>query len=599
MRGISAIIAVILIVAVTVAISIGLALWLLGTTTSVGYGSRPVILGLEGSFEIKSVGIGSQFKTIIVNKGSSTVYVDRIVLDNKHEAMIFQARDTETWENRMVREGRNIHVELRPGESVLVYGLLPGVDIKPGTQHIVSVHTTTGFRLDVPLRVNVNPVSVRDVKAYNLGVRRGDGKWAGVISATIVNHGGRLSDGRLMVYVYGKPDPVSVSPLPPGYDYIDPGETRKIKMYFGIPGNLDIEPDTPLIVELSYKREGSVLREDFAFIVSPPEPIKIYVIYINGTPGSWISPDTVIRYARRIVGEDNVVLIDTIEKLVEFWKNPPDHAIVISCYGESVPGPDKEHDEWGIFDNGHYLNDPSLHDPNTPIYIPVGWRNWFEYMREQISRHGLIYVNPIGIFGWYYVTKPDNPDPYYSHYDWRPQVVNTGTCCGGNGRFHADNRWTGTVISRNGIKVFFNDTRITYTAPSPVHGNATAVWSVLRDMEIMFNISLPEKVENPLDHWGTWSSWRSLNQPAGDYLLYWFYNTSGAVSPNPDEPQEFPYAAAAYRIGNGFLVHNGFPPIGAFRTINPSYDPEEFIAMFAVYSAAYVYVNIYILGEHV
>ena len=595
MRGVSAIIAVILIVAVTVAISVGLALWLLGTTNSVGYGAQPVRLGLLGGFEVKGLGVGSQFQTVVVNKGSSTVYIDNIMLDYRHRSIIFQARSVDGWENRLEVRGNEALVEVEPGESVLLYGLLPNVTLKPGTQHVVSIHTTTGFRVDIPLRVNLNPVTVSNVKVYDLGIRRGDGKWAGIVKATITNHGARLSDGRVEIYVYGRPDPVSTSPLPRNMSTIDSGETLNITMYYGIPDEAR-GSGKMMIVKLSYKREGSVLREDFAFIVERPRPVKIYVIYINGTPGSWISPDTVIRVAKRIVGEDNVVLIDTIEKLVSFWKNPPDRAIVISCYGESVPGPDKEHDEWNIFDNGHYLGDSSLHDPSTPIYIPVGWRNWFTFIRDQIRSHGLIYVNPIGIFGWYYVTKPDNPDPYYSHYDWRPSVMATGSCCGGNGRFHADRRWTGTYIQREGIKVFFNDPDITYTSPYPVHGNATAVEEVIRDIELLFNISLPRIIENTPTH--PWSSWRSLNRPAERYLLYWFYDTSGATSTDPSEPSRFPYAAAAYDLGGGYLVHNGFPPIGNFRTIDPEMPPEEFIAWFAVYSAAYVYVTVYVLkGE--
>ncbi len=589
MRGISSLVAISIVVAISLVVVTAVALWSVGIIGRSGYGTRPTRLSVFGGMEAMGYEEASQFKIMVKNLGSDTVYIDDIIIDGKAHAKIFSAT-TLNDENRLLREGNELVVKVGPGETVRIWGLVKGIKFSAGTEHEVKFRLANGLEFYKVISVKYVSLYVKGYGAYNLGVKREDGKIAGLLRTRIRNvRGADLINGRIEIYLLGDTKPVVTESLPSEYATLRAGKEKEVNIYFGIPPNY---LSRELVVKLTYDVKGGG-KEEFAYVVPPPKPIKVYILYISGTPGSWIDPTTLYNTAKEVVGEENVVMIDTIDKLVDLFKNGAKHkrAIIISTYGESLPGPDKSHDEWGIFEVYNWTGNPSIHDPNTPIYVPVHWKNWFKFVRDTIADNEMIYVNPIGIFGWYYVTKPDNSNVAYSHYDWRPVIV--GAPHGNNGRFHrcshtyfCTDQPIDIKIETNGIKVFMNDFSIDYGGP--IHGNAAAVASTIEEVERMFNVTLPKIVSDT----GTgWASWRSLNRAAGKHLVKWFYNTSEISN------GIYPYASAAYKLGNGFVILNCWPPINVLHTSNPEVDPEKFVAEAAIYFAVYIYIKAFILHE--
>lgn len=603
-RGIEPLIAAVIVTAVGIAIAVAVSMWMLGVIGQTGYGTRPVELNVYGGMEAMGSEEAGQFKILVKNLGGDPIRIDDIIVDGKCSAMVFSAK-TVNGENRMEKADDSVLVYIGPGESVYIWAVTEGLELKPGSHHEIKLHTVTGQEFYSAVAVSYVSMEVSCQKAYNLGVMRGDGKYAGVLKANVRNTMGEaFTNGMIELYVWGEPTPIYQASLKPEFQTLNAGEEKTIIAYFGIPTD---KADEALIAKLTYETSRGTV--EFAFPLAKPEPIKVYILYLDGAPAAWINPTKLYNKVKEVVGEENTIMLMTVDDLVDFFNDPPEKAIIINCHGESWPSPDKDHDSWSIYDSGHtWTGDPSIHDPSVPIYIPTGWQNWYTYTRQKISEKGLIFVNPIGYLGWYLVTVPDNTDPAQSHYDWRPQVVNTDSCCGANGRFHRDGRWTSTTIQGNGIKTVLDNNNVAVggewtgggCSPHEVQGWAVEVSDVISDVEAMFAIDLPHNVSD-MDLTSDRNNWRAVSYHAEFQIpvdIYgrklWFYN----FTTNPC----LPYASAVYRVGNGFVVDNGWPWVGTINLDDPSVpetsdEQEEFVADCAVYFSVYTYVKAYIVND--
>jgi len=146
--GISPLIATVVLVSVGIGISIAVALWMSGILGSVGYGTRPVQLGVFGDLH----GSGSMFVVSVKNFGSDDVFVDDIVIDGKYHSVITAAFETSSGDSRLeLQPDGSYAVFIRAGETVDVYFTLElSKDelrsiFKAGVDHEVKIHTASGY----------------------------------------------------------------------------------------------------------------------------------------------------------------------------------------------------------------------------------------------------------------------------------------------------------------------------------------------------------------------------------------------------------------------------------------------------------------------
>ncbi len=139
--GISAPIAISIVVAIGVAISITYALWVAGVMGQAGYGTKPIKLGIA-DFRV----VGPYTMILIQNLGSDTVYVDDIMLNN-YVMKPLTAFEYNTMENRLELTGKSWLIEVKPGELVEVWLESKSItQLKPGVDYSVNIHTVNGFK---------------------------------------------------------------------------------------------------------------------------------------------------------------------------------------------------------------------------------------------------------------------------------------------------------------------------------------------------------------------------------------------------------------------------------------------------------------------
>ncbi len=152
MRGISAIIAVVIIVAVAVAISVGLAMWLIGVSSSAGYGTRPVRLDIY-SFQK----FGPMYRLILRNTGSESLLIDDILINDKPSTikLVYDLEDPDKYFKLYVKgvTVRDDPIRVDPGQTVSVIGI-PPVELRSGQVYSIRVHTALGFEAYVPLEIS-------------------------------------------------------------------------------------------------------------------------------------------------------------------------------------------------------------------------------------------------------------------------------------------------------------------------------------------------------------------------------------------------------------------------------------------------------------
>jgi len=655
--GISPVIATIIVVAVTIAISIAIAFWLSGIIGATGYGTRPLKLAIYGDMDVKGIAVGSQFKITIKNLGGDPVYIDFIMIDGKYEALILHARNS-TNHSKLMEDGKTIMID--PGETVDIYGIVRNVTLDPSTTHEVEIHTALGLEFNRPIKAVYCGIGVGGTSggspgpfgrgAFSTGVKRGDGNIAGILKDTVRNRlGDALSNGRIEIYALGNETPLYEWNLPSDVATLAPNEEKELKVYFPIPVKY---VDHPLIVKLVYF-DSKGRREEFAYYMDPPTPLRIYILYVEGAPGQWINPTTFRNKAMQYLYNPQITVIDTLEKYIDLLENGSDMpgAIIINCYGESLLGPNmtldkKWYSKWGGRIYSANLSYAPYNNPNdiTVVYIPKDWPIWYHYVANKIKDKGFVWVNPIGIFAWYYTTKSrpsygspplpqynywDVPYYYYStdsppyepffqkvHLHVDPSSSNYQIGCGGGSTedikdlFYATyavyngHKYTKAAVGGRGFKEFIGiDFPDAWGDEHPFlqeYGDADKR-SEIEDLEKMFNQTFPEVIHNyhhiPDPYRAL--NWCSIHKNVAGLVVFWFYTTEGIITHGSGHfnGTDYPYAMVVLRMGNGFFINNGLPIIGNWNTENPSIDPEDFTAMAAIYFAAYTYVKHYILGD--
>ncbi len=154
MRGISAVIAVVLIVAVTVALSIAIALWMTGIVSST-YNTRTVKLAVIRA----DAGMNTTW-IMVKNAGGYEATIDFIRVNNKYTLRILSAYELGTNESKVIIDkdtGEVTGVVVGPGETVIIYAATPpGFSFEPGVIYAIEIHTTIGqseiYHVEVHMR---------------------------------------------------------------------------------------------------------------------------------------------------------------------------------------------------------------------------------------------------------------------------------------------------------------------------------------------------------------------------------------------------------------------------------------------------------------
>lgn len=146
-RGISALISIVIIVSVGIAISIAFTLWSVGIIGSTGYGTKPIMIGVS---EFRAIGPLSMI--LIQNLGGEIIYVDDVRV-GKWRVDVITAYSFSNLEPRLKKVDGEYLVTINPGEMVEIWTLMPeGVELKPGVEYRISVHTTLGFSAEKIIR---------------------------------------------------------------------------------------------------------------------------------------------------------------------------------------------------------------------------------------------------------------------------------------------------------------------------------------------------------------------------------------------------------------------------------------------------------------
>jgi len=137
----------VIIISVAIAISIAFALWSAGIIGSTGYGTKPIMIGVS---EFRAIGPLSM--TLIQNLGGETIYIDEVRV-GKWRVDIITAYSFSNLEARLKKVDDEYLVTINPGEMVEIWTLMPeGVELKPGVEYRISIHTTLGFSAEKIIR---------------------------------------------------------------------------------------------------------------------------------------------------------------------------------------------------------------------------------------------------------------------------------------------------------------------------------------------------------------------------------------------------------------------------------------------------------------
>ena len=141
--GLSRVVAIAVVTAVTVTVMSFYALWIAGVSTESGQGTRPIKLGLYNPFVI-----GDLVEVMIKNLGGDTVYISDVTI-NDLECMPRLAFDSNNPDEylEVYKVGDTLStkpVAVKPGESVTFIFKSP-IYLKPGVTYEVRVMTTSGY----------------------------------------------------------------------------------------------------------------------------------------------------------------------------------------------------------------------------------------------------------------------------------------------------------------------------------------------------------------------------------------------------------------------------------------------------------------------
>ncbi len=546
-KGISGLMAAVIVVCVGIAVAILVSFWLGGIVSISGAGSSPERLEIMSDLDVR----GSEFKVVVSNNGGTTSVINSIYLDNKWEATVIDAYVYgKEWEKRIYDLGNGrLGAIVMPGERVVISCLLKNIKLRPGSEHEVKLVTARGSEFRRPVRAAWNPIKI-NVKALDLGIKNPNTgnklilvkidyynaytQPATHLDATVVSLGKGVNE--LGSY--------SEDLTPP----VKPGQETNIMFTIqlsssGVTGDL--------VVKVKIKYSGGAEDESAAFVESSKK-IMAYVIAIDQIPGHWVDKSKVVMYVEKLLS--NYHVISDLRELYEFIDDPSsyskkyglpvDDVIVINAHGEAVPIPPPS------VDTSYKYVDSN----GTPVKDADGHYTWFRKIREDIINHGWIWVAIDGYafyYTWTYEPGIGNPP---SDQDSDPDRVKISV---------------GPKGGRDVFDVSFDLQAYKGSGSISVRTDVVhEVGNLLKDNSVDVS-NVP--TQRPARNW------------LSSFVKIWFYNFT--ADPN------YPYGSALYNLGNdGYVLINGWAPANDVTWSNLGLDSYDYIAKSAVYFAVYSYI---------
>lgn len=369
MRGMEPIIAVVLIVAVTVALAIGVALWMTGVVNA-NTGMTP---RLQAYGHIDPRG-GGEFLVTVANKASVDATITSIYINNRPAEILgiewgSRGASMENISGRLV-------VVVKPGGVAVIRAKARGMDFIAGTKYQVFIKTSSGYTfytvMDCPVTVHyvdlttiftANPrLAVIDTGIYDYVI----GEPLYLVSFLT---GLRLPENYSSVTIYGvtlrdalnkpvakielyKPFTLNSS-LPvyprPGAVYL--GERfLRARLVRGrlVGGRYSAAVD----MAVNGERQEFIVRN--VILAAPPKPLFVF-INMTGYPGGWwLDTNYLVSYLSRIVGRDRIIFIVNDDQLYTLFYGSDDEiaasidprlvdpeyrVIIVNTHGEAFPIP--------------------------------------------------------------------------------------------------------------------------------------------------------------------------------------------------------------------------------------------------------------------
>ncbi len=560
MKSVSPLIAIVLVVAITLSLAIAVALWLSGIVGTEGYGSAIVKFGITGNFYTR----GNEFYILIMNQGSTNITINRILVNGKYSAVVLEAVNPDTGENRLEYSSNGYKVYVYTGEIVRIHGVVE-LEFDPGSFYDVRVYTTLGFQASEMLVATPAPLTA-SVDAYDTMLKYPSDptRKIALLGFTITN----TLNKPIHIYklrLLDPSDPTKIYYERPVDITVDPRETYKperVRDFIKIP----LKPGK-YIVQFQY-RIGSEYDSLARFLEINPKPLTIYVINTDD-PSRFVDK----RLAYQIISSmADVKNITSRKQLYEFFKDPPDDAvIVINLVGATfpIPGPNDIGSKLFVIEDPPgteqvdyiwwtHINDTYIIDPYTgkQVHVPV----WSVFIGESIDRNHLILANIVSWALRYYCNIA------YSnwHRSWLYSIDATH-----NGTYGV----LGFILVQEGVS---------RTISNYTEYVVDMAW-IFNDTSILLNNT---PTENPF------YDVTLYRLSPSDY--YAFHKTNNT---------RYPVGCIAVRRGGGFVIINGWssPASPQWRqTIPEPLDSEEEVVEFyvkmAIYEAIYIYIAEYVLG---
>ena len=146
-KGISPLIAIVIIVSMSMYLSIAVSLWMAGIIGQYGYGTRPIRLEIRNP-----ITYGRLFRVYIRNMGGENLYIDNIFVNNKFAKMklAYDLVNPSRYSISFYGQ-RDFLICIEPGQTIVLWALAEE-SMKAGVDYSIRIHTTLGFEASTILR---------------------------------------------------------------------------------------------------------------------------------------------------------------------------------------------------------------------------------------------------------------------------------------------------------------------------------------------------------------------------------------------------------------------------------------------------------------
>jgi len=569
-RGIEPLIAAVIVTAVGIAIAVAVSMWMLGVIGQTGYGTRPVELDIYGDLKVR----GNEFYLLVKNLGGDDVIVDDVILQGKYHSIVIEANNL-NGENRLSYDDGSYTILVKGGETIEIHGVVDK-QLNAGQDVEVTLHTVYGLGFHKVMRANLAPLTSQ-LLAYDTTMKdpNNPDKHIVLVSFSVSNRG--TSPIKVFkVEIAPLQNPLStIEEIKLNID-VSPGSTWR-------PSRLRDFTKTTLtpgkyVVKVWFSKDS--VNDTIAGIVEvKPTALRVYAIktddiscYIN----SGLALSILQSYA-------DVELIETRAQLYDFIVNPVEGSVLVNLHGEVVPipGPNdigthryiktdppdsfNQDDNWKLTDE--HIN--GTFDPPSQSSFQAFVSPWFEDIGRAVREHGIIWV---GTAGWnnYYVANREYSGWTNYHGGGYSLAVRDG---GNRGLFNITDQWVQHSLKDWGDPPYDESMKSNYT-------------DLVEDLAWLFNDTSILVNLAPAS--------RPVHVSFASQAEYVFYETNNS---------EKPYAAAAFRVGKGFIIINGWayssfvfwsetdPPL------NDVNDRVDFVTKLAMYETLYVWLMENILSS--